>query len=87
MNAEVSAEVFEFPATPTQRALWFVHRTHPDGTAYNIPMGYRLRGRLDEAALRAAAQALIDRHEILRTVFRKQHSELLQRVHGNGMLN
>ncbi|HEY9067844.1 MAG TPA: amino acid adenylation domain-containing protein, partial [Burkholderiaceae bacterium] len=73
-------ETFEFPATPTQRALWFVHRIQPENPAYNIPVAFRLRGALDEAALRDAFQALVQRHEILRTTFVERDGELFQRV-------
>jgi hypothetical protein len=37
--------------------------------AYNIPAGLHLRGELDQAALQASFQALVARHESLRTVF------------------
>ncbi|HKX42698.1 MAG TPA: amino acid adenylation domain-containing protein [Burkholderiaceae bacterium] len=73
-------ETFEFPATPTQRALWFVHRIQPENPAYNIPVAFRLRGALNEAALRDAFHALVERHEILRTSFVERDGELFQRV-------
>ena len=71
---------FEFPATPTQRALWFVHRIQPNNPAYNIPVTFRLRGALNETALRDAFRALVQRHEILRTTFIERDGELYQRV-------
>jgi amino acid adenylation domain-containing protein len=41
----------------------------PGMPLYNIPAAARLRGRLDRAALRLVLQAIIDRHESLRTTF------------------
>ena len=73
-------ELFEFPATATQRALWFVHRLNPTGSAYNIPIGFRVRGPLDEMALRQAVNTLVERHEILRTAFRERAGDLVQQV-------
>ena len=72
--------VFEFPATPTQQALWFTYRMNPASSAYNIPIAARLRGPLDEPALRQAFLALAGRHEILRTVFSERSGALLQVV-------
>ncbi|MCP5854316.1 condensation domain-containing protein, partial [Klebsiella pneumoniae] len=52
----------------------------PQSAAYNIPAGLHLRGELDEAALDAAFQALVARHESLRTVFSEEHGQALQRI-------
>lgn len=57
------------PATAAQRQLWLACQlTGP--SAYNEVQAARLRGTLDVAALRAAIQALADRHDALRTSFR-----------------
>jgi amino acid adenylation domain-containing protein len=76
----VSSDIYEFPTTPTQQAMWFIHRMEPNGSAYNIPLAFRLRGALDESALRAAFEALIARHEILRTLFVEREGLPMQRV-------
>ncbi len=76
----MSSEIYEFPTTPTQQALWFIHRMEPNGSAYNIPLAFRLRGTLDEAALQRAFETLIARHEILRTLFVEREGVPLQRV-------
>ncbi|MEU8628772.1 amino acid adenylation domain-containing protein [Streptomyces sp. NPDC048669] len=52
-----------------QERLWFLHQLDPDDPAYNEPLVHRVRGPLDTAALRAAVQAVVDRHEALRTAF------------------
>ncbi len=72
--------VFEFPATPTQSALWFIHQMDPSGTAYNIPLCFRVEGPLDSRALRRALEELVARHEILRTVYVERGDRLMQRV-------
>ncbi|MCC2278225.1 amino acid adenylation domain-containing protein [Streptomyces sp. ET3-23] len=56
------------PLSHAQQRLWLLARTG-DAALYNIPLGLRLRGRLDRDALRAALTDVTERHESLRTVF------------------
>ncbi|MEV0224409.1 MupA/Atu3671 family FMN-dependent luciferase-like monooxygenase [Streptomyces sp. NPDC050704] len=58
------------PATDAQRRLWLASRLIDDPAAYNEIQSVRLRGPLDEPALRAAVAGLVERHAGLRTVFR-----------------
>ncbi|MEW5928737.1 MAG: amino acid adenylation domain-containing protein [Gemmatimonadota bacterium] len=57
------------PLSFAQERLWVIDRMDPGGAAYNMPFTLRLRGELDEDALRAALDALVERQESLRTVF------------------
>ncbi|NOJ98999.1 amino acid adenylation domain-containing protein, partial [Corallococcus coralloides] len=57
------------PLSFAQERLWFLNQFHSDRAAYNMPMALRLDGALDVEALEHALQALVDRHESLRTVF------------------
>ena len=41
----------------------------PGTATYNMPFGLRLRGRLDLRALWRSLEAIIRRHETLRTTF------------------
>ena len=50
-----------------QQGLWFLERLMPGGTAYNIPLALRLEGALDPMALEASLNAIVARHEALRT--------------------
>ncbi|WP_051751313.1 non-ribosomal peptide synthetase [Streptosporangium amethystogenes] len=61
----------EYPLSPGQQRLWFLHRLDPDDSTYNTSYVYRLKGRLDRAALEAAFTAVATRHESLRTRFRE----------------
>ncbi|SEP61470.1 amino acid adenylation domain-containing protein [Streptomyces sp. yr375] len=68
------------PLSHAQRRLWFLSRDgDPDGL-HNIPVGLRLYGDLDRAALTAALADVTDRHEALRTVFPHQDGVPHQRV-------
>jgi amino acid adenylation domain-containing protein len=52
-----------------QQRLWFLAQLEGASAAYHITMGVRLRGTLDEPALRRALDRLVERHEALRTTF------------------
>ncbi|MEO8425575.1 MAG: amino acid adenylation domain-containing protein [Verrucomicrobiota bacterium] len=57
------------PLSFAQQRLWFLDRLVPDSSLYNIPKGIRLRGHLNLTALRDALDAIVARHESLRTTF------------------
>ncbi|MCX6467693.1 MAG: non-ribosomal peptide synthase/polyketide synthase, partial [Corynebacteriales bacterium] len=52
-----------------QRRIWFLSRLDPDSAAYAIPLVLRFSGDLRPAALAAAVDDVIARHESLRTRF------------------
>ncbi|MER7724285.1 amino acid adenylation domain-containing protein [Streptomyces sp. NPDC096323] len=55
--------------THGQKRLWFLHQMDPDDASYNIPLVLRLTGALSPPSLRAAFDALVARHEALRSRF------------------
>ncbi|MBF6341871.1 non-ribosomal peptide synthetase, partial [Nocardia abscessus] len=57
------------PLSYAQQRMWFLNRFDPGSAVNNIPVAVRLSGRLDVAALRAAVGDLVERHEVLRTVY------------------
>ncbi|AHH18280.1 non-ribosomal peptide synthetase [Nocardia nova SH22a] len=57
------------PLSYAQQRMWFLNRFEPDTAAYSIPIVIRLTGRLDIDALRAAVADVIERHEVLRTIY------------------
>ncbi|HEU4881684.1 MAG TPA: amino acid adenylation domain-containing protein [Longimicrobium sp.] len=59
----------DVPLSFAQQRFWFVERMGDASNAYIIPLTLRLRGALDADALRRALDALVERHESLRTVF------------------
>jgi amino acid adenylation domain-containing protein len=69
-----------FPLSFAQRMFWFLDRIDPDTPAYNLPRALKIEGQLDREALRNAFQALLHRHDVLRTVFVTRNGELFQRV-------
>jgi len=57
------------PLSFAQERLWFIDQLEEGSALYNIPSAIRLRGELDTAALQTAVDALVARHETLRTCF------------------
>lgn len=55
------------PLAYAQRGLWFQCQLKGASTAYNMASALRLRGALDVQALSAAIDAIVVRHESLRT--------------------
>ncbi|MGW4244546.1 amino acid adenylation domain-containing protein, partial [Nocardia sp. NPDC004722] len=57
------------PLSPAQQRMWFLARLDPDSAAQHIILALRLSGTLDVAALAAAVRDVVERHEVLRTVY------------------
>ena len=61
--------------------MWFVHKLAPTSAAYTITYAGRISGELDVPALERAAQALVDRHAVLRTTYGERDGQPVQLVH------
>ncbi|WP_416466968.1 amino acid adenylation domain-containing protein [Pseudomonas sp. LFS044] len=57
------------PLALVQRRLWVVEQLSPGSAAYGMPMALRLRGELSVELLHASLQAVVERHEVLRTTY------------------
>ncbi|RNL73104.1 condensation domain-containing protein [Streptomyces sp. I6] len=68
------------PLSYAQRRMWFINRFEGPSSTYNIPLLLRFRGPLDTAALRGAFQDVMERHEVLRTVFEEVDGQPFQRI-------
>ena len=75
------------PTTEPQREVWLADRLGPDASlAFNESVSLRLSGSLDHAALASALQALLSRHDALRTNFGPDGETLCVRVESGLLL-
>jgi len=65
----MTEQLFVFPTSFAQQRLWFLHQLEPNSPVYNLPYGLRIGGNLKLEALQQAFEAIVNRHEILRTTF------------------
>ncbi len=70
----------ELPLSFAQQRLWFLDQLEPASPLYNMPSALRLQGQLNVPALEQSLNALIQRHESLRTTFALVNEQPVQRI-------
>ena len=65
------------PLSFSQERLWFIDQLE-GSVHYQVVNIFRLKGKLNKQALSYSLQSIIDRHEILRTVYLQQNGEAYQ---------
>ena len=68
------------PMSFAQQRLWFLDRLSPGNPFYNVVASIRHRGRFDSGAFERAVNAVVERHEALRTAFCLTDGEPMQVV-------
>jgi fengycin family lipopeptide synthetase D len=62
-------EKMSYELSSSQRRLWILSQIEEGSTAYHMPQVWQFEGSLDLVAFENAFKSLVERHEILRTVF------------------
>jgi len=87
---ETATEMVMIPKLPpaesyemshAQRRLFFLHWMDRDNVSYNMPALLELEGALDQAALVRAFEAILARHDVLRTTYEMREGRPVQLVH------
>ncbi|WP_445570704.1 non-ribosomal peptide synthase/polyketide synthase [Pseudomonas sp. E102] len=78
---EVRSGFEHIPLSYAQERQWFLWQMEPHSSAYHIPSALRLKGRLDVPALERSFNALVERHESLRTTFSEHGEQAVQVIH------
>ncbi|WP_428744953.1 amino acid adenylation domain-containing protein [Tenacibaculum sp.] len=66
----VAALKTSYPLSSGQRRLWFLSQFKDGNVAYNMPKAYVFEGEFHVEKLQLALSILIERYEILRTIFK-----------------
>jgi arthrofactin-type cyclic lipopeptide synthetase C len=73
------------PLSSGQQRLWLLSQIEQGSRAYHVASGFRIHGPLNRGALRRALDALVARHEILRTRFESVEGTPRQVVPGRDL--
>ncbi|NTW01790.1 MAG: amino acid adenylation domain-containing protein, partial [Oscillochloris sp.] len=68
----------DLPLSFAQQRLWFLDQLEPGSPLYNIPSARRLHGPLRADLLEQSINAILRRHEVLRTTFAAQDGRARQ---------
>lgn len=68
------------PVSFAQQRMFFIDQLEEGSAGYQVPISLRLRGHLRVDALRAALDTVVQRHEVLRTVFVSAEGDARQEV-------
>jgi amino acid adenylation domain-containing protein len=68
------------PLSFAQERVWFLAQVEGGSQTSHIPLGMRLRGRLERRALKRALDRIVARHEVLRTTFNAVAGEPRQQI-------
>ena len=63
-----------YPLSDAQRRLWVLSKFEGGSVAYNMPGSKNLEGNYDLLLFQKSFNSLIERHEILRTVFKENET-------------
>ncbi|MGV0747431.1 amino acid adenylation domain-containing protein [Mycolicibacter minnesotensis] len=83
LRAKAQDAASEHELSYGQRSMWFMHRLAPDSAAYTVAYAGRIDGNLNVPALERAAQALVDRHPMLRTTYTERDGQPVALVHAH----
>jgi amino acid adenylation domain-containing protein/non-ribosomal peptide synthase protein (TIGR01720 family) len=65
----------------TQFSMWTMQQLEPNSIVYNLHLALRIAGTLDQERLKHAFRYLMDRHPLLRTLYRADaNNEIIQQV-------
>lgn len=68
---ELVTEQPDYVLSSAQRRLWVLQQLDVSNSAYNMHYVVMLQGKLDKTALEKSISFIVNRHEILRTVFKE----------------
>ena len=68
------------PLSFAQERLWFIDKLEEGSASYHMPGVFEISGTLDRAVLERAINRIVNRHEVLRTIYKEQNGVTYQEV-------
>ncbi len=79
-DLSMQQDIYAFPASFAQQGLWYIDQVNPHSTTYNLFSTLHIRAAVNRDALARSLQAIIQRHEVLRTIFVAHEGQLMQLI-------
>jgi amino acid adenylation domain-containing protein len=79
-NPSGEQDVYAFPASFAQQRLWFLDQVNPQSAAYNLFSTVHISIPLNMEALKQSLDAIVQRHEALRTIFVVRDGQPMQMI-------
>ncbi|ALG66852.1 condensation domain-containing protein [Beggiatoa leptomitoformis] len=86
LRAQATQPRYALPSFPQLR-FWTYQQNDLSDTFHNLSYSLRLHGKIDCIALEKSLYAIIQRHELLRTVLQKIDNKLQQVIYSTGVLD
>ncbi|WP_281558222.1 non-ribosomal peptide synthetase [Thalassomonas sp. RHCl1] len=83
LRREVQAmprETDVMPLSFAQQRLWFIDQLQGGSAEYNMPAAFEVKGNFDSQAAELALTCIIERHEVLRSVYFEDDEQTLQKI-------
>ncbi|UJR11966.1 hypothetical protein I4U23_016144 [Adineta vaga] len=61
------------PLTATQKQFWFFWKLKPESSFYNVPIAFKINGKLNMAKLNRSLHYLVSKYVLLRTEFKEEN--------------
>jgi hypothetical protein len=86
-NQDAQNQPRTYPFSFAQQHFWSLQQLNPNDSFYTVPFAFRLEGELNVDVLRQSFNAIVKRHEILRSTLQKNDDALRQVVQPNGEID
>lgn len=74
------SEPVEFPASSSQAYYWARERNEPGDPCLNIAARWKIEGPISRELIERGWEAMVSRHEVLRTAFVERNGQLVQHI-------
>lgn len=77
---KLAGKASDYPLSPAQNRLWLAEQVYGSSSTYHMPLVARLEGIVNVERLEQAINHVIEKHQILRTIYRDVDGEVRQVV-------